>query len=502
MALPNTNITPGAPPLLWSDVKDAFDKINENFDSLAATIGGGSGLTPVDFATLNTNVAPAYDNTYSLGALGTNRWKTVFVAEYHNTPGDTANGVYLGSAHIKGIGSHVDLPNNSTVNGQLIIDPDKTFFKSVQVDSGEQVVANSFVDTLNLLSGSGIAMTVDSGAESITIDNTGVLSIADGSGISHTTVSGVSTITNTGVRSLQSVTGLPTGRTEGAGISINGSTGDNLKITNTGVLSIEAGSAALTISTDAATGIVTITNAAPAGNTFRYVVVNGDTVNRIEADSVADILNFTEGQGITLTKNTTTDTVTITVNPVFDLKGSIFGDDSSKIVDAVENKVYAGNGFYGNLTGDVSGNLTGNVTGDVSGNAGSADVASTVDITDTNGLTTSYYLSFTENRTTGQILRGDVDLTYRTDTNTLTAVNFSGNLTGTVTGNIFTSLIDSADSSAITVTPKTIFSSDVDVENELRVRGSMMISVNQLKALAAASADFDAFKLAVAALTS
>ena len=35
------------------------------------------------------------------------------------------------------------------------------------------------------------------------------------------------------------------------------------------------------------------------------------------------------------------------------------------------------------------------------------------------------------------------------------------------TGNIFTNLIDSADSSAITVTPSTIFSSDVTVENDL-----------------------------------
>jgi hypothetical protein len=338
MALPNTNITPGAPPLLWSDVKDSFDKINENFDSLAATIGGGSGLTPVDFGTLNTNVSPAYDNTYTLGALGTNRWKTVFVAEYHDSPGDTANGVYLGSAHIKGIGSHVDLPNNSTVNGQLIIDPDKTFFKSVQVDNGEQVVANSFVDTLNLISGSGINMTVDSGAESITVDNTGILSIADGSGISHTTVNGIATIINAGVTSLTNSTALPSGRSAGAGVHVSASTG-GIAVTNTGVLSIEPGSAALTISTDAATGIVTITNAAPAGNAFRYVVVNGDTVSPIEADSVADILNFTAGQGITLTKNTTTDTVNIAVNPVFDLKGSIVADDSTILVDGVGGRI-------------------------------------------------------------------------------------------------------------------------------------------------------------------
>jgi hypothetical protein len=81
--------------------------------------------------------------------------------------------------------------------------------------------------------------------------------------------------------------------------------------------------------------------------------------------------------------------------------------------------------------------------------------------------------------------------------NTYTVTGF----VGTVTGNIFTNLIDSADSSAITVTPKTIFSSDVDVENELRIQGKLVINVAQLKSIVAASADFDEFKNAIAALT-
>jgi hypothetical protein len=133
----------------------------------------------------------------------------------------------------------------------------------------------------------------------------------------------------------------------------------------------------------------------------------------------------------------------------------VFGDDSTKIVDAVENKVYAE--FFGNLTGNVT------------GNADSATVSTTLDITNTNGLTTVFYPTFVENRTTGQTVRADVDLSYRTDTNTLTAPSFSGNLTGAVTGNIFTNLIDSADSSAITVTPAIIFSSDINIENDIQL---------------------------------
>jgi hypothetical protein len=261
------------------------------------------------------------------------------------------------------------------------------------------------------------------------------------------------------------------------------------------VISVTAG-LGITVSVDVATGEFQVTNAAPAGNTFAQVEVDGDIANRLVADAVNDVLNINSGQGITLTKNTATDTLTITVDPRFDLKGSIFGDDSTKIVDAVENKVFA----------EFFGNLTGNVTGNVIGNASSATVSTTLDITDTNGLTTVYYPTFVENRTTGQTVRADVDLSYRTDTNTLTAPSFSGNLTGTVTGNIFTNLIDSADSSAITVTPITIFSSDVVVENDLNVtqrlsvQGSRVINLTELKSVVAASSSFADFQTRIAAL--
>jgi len=56
---------------------------------------------------------------------------------------------------------------------------------------------------------------------------------------------------------------------------------------------------------------------------------------------------------------------------------------------------------------------------------GTATTAATVNITNTNGLTTVYYPTFVENRTDGQIVRADVDLTYRTDTNLLTVPKLS-----------------------------------------------------------------------------
>ena len=362
MPLPNPNITPGAPPLRWDRVLEAFTKVNENFDSIAATIsGGGGGLSPINFDTLDTNVSPTLDNTYKLGALGTKRWKSVFLAEYQDTPADSANGVYIGSAHIKGIGSHIDLPNNSTINGELIKQP---YFNAIQVDNELRLEATAtstpFGETVNLNSGTKIQLVVNSAGDSITFNNTGVTELAGTAGqIGISSTTGNITLTNLGVLSLTNVTALPAGRTEGAGININASTGSGIKVTNTGVLSIVAGSAALTVNTDAATGIVTITNAAPAGNTFGSIIVAGDTSFPIVANSPGANFKVNGGEGITLTKDTTTDTLTITVNPVFDLRGSVFADDSTVMVDAVSGTlrgIFIGSVFTDNSTQIIDGN--------------------------------------------------------------------------------------------------------------------------------------------------
>jgi hypothetical protein len=351
----NNNITPGAPPLRWDRVLEAFTKVNENFDSLVATVGAGSGLTPIDFGTLDTNVSPSTDNTYSLGTLGTNRWKSVFLAEYQDTPGDQANGVYIGSAQIRGRASTIELPLNSTVVGVPIKEP---FFNSIQVDNELRIEANTIAapwgETVNLNSGTAMQLVVSSGADSITFNNTGVTSLAGTVGqIGVSAATGNITLTNLGVLSLTSTTALPSGRTEGAGINVNASTGSGIKVTNTGVLSIVAGSAALTVNTDVGTGVVTITNAAPAGNTFGSIIVAGDTSFPIVANSPGANFKVNSGEGITLTKDTTTDTLTITVDPVFDLRGSVFADDSSIMVDAISRQ------FTGSLIGDVKGSVFG-----------------------------------------------------------------------------------------------------------------------------------------------
>lgn len=100
-------------------------------------------------------------------------------------------------------------------------------------------------------------------------------------------------------------------------------------------------------------------------------------------------------------------------------------------ISSVSNAVTA------NLGNIKSTNLDGNSSNVLYGNGVfSTVVANTVDILNTNGLTTVFYPTFVENRTTNQIVRADVDLTYRTDTNTLTVGNLTINNTANITGNI------------------------------------------------------------------
>ena len=163
-----------------------------------------------------------------------------------------------------------------------------------------------------------------------------------------------------------------------------------------------------------------------------------------------------------------------------DLTGSVFADDSTILVD----------GRDGVLRGTLIGSLTGNVTGNLTGVASTATLASNVSLTDSSSSITTHYLTFSLGTSGTQVISADTSLTYQPSSNTLgtgvlnsTTINATtGNVTTvnatsvsatSLTGNIFTSLIDTLDSTAITVTPAIVFSSDVTVENELFVGGDV-----------------------------
>ena len=120
-------------------------------------------------------------------------------------------------------------------------------------------------------------------------------------------------------------------------------------------------------------------------DTQRIYVGNGSTLGGIAVtgytdgdakDAAAGIFTSGSHTGISFTYDTALNTMSATVDlssfmgsiTATSLKGSVFADDSSIMVDAVDQRIYASGGFTGNLTGNVTGNLTGNVSGSVTGN--------------------------------------------------------------------------------------------------------------------------------------
>lgn len=524
MALPNTNITPGTPPLLWSNVQEAFTQINENFDSVAAALGV-AGLTPIDFETLDTSVSPTVDDTYTLGSLATS-WKNVYTSEYSTLPGQENNGVWLGSAQIKGIDGKVELPAGSTVGGSLLIDPNKTFFKTINVNGNLSVEATTFGDNVNFQQDVGIGISVDSASETITFENTGVTGLTGSTYISVSAATGNVTITNTGVTNVTNSTAAVvvgsepslsySGRVTGSGIVVNQTTG-GVKFTNTGVLSITAGTL-IGVAYDPVTGDATISNSGPQ-TAFRYVRINGDSVDILEADTTADTLNINSGYGINLTKTPATDTLTIALNSSIDINGSVFADDSTMLVDAT-GALIVGNvdntlittlsltvPYISSDTGiTIENNLGSTLAIGATGTSGPVVLGSGTNTVVANNLIAqgNFEGAFTGYHT------GDMTGSVFADDSTIlvdgVAGVLRGSLIGSVTGNIFTNLIDSADSSQIVVTPLMRFESDIIVENDitvaerLTVKGSRVINLAELKSVVAASSSFADFQTRIAAL--
>ena len=109
----------GSPPIVWSTVEDAFTKINANFDELYGSIGGPGGI--LDFTSLSTDIKPSASEVYDLGSP-TARWRNLYLA---------GSGLYVGSAQITAnLAGVLNLPLGTTVNGQLVIDPANTAFKT------------------------------------------------------------------------------------------------------------------------------------------------------------------------------------------------------------------------------------------------------------------------------------------------------------------------------------------------------------------------------------
>ena len=102
------------------------------------------------------------------------------------------------------------------------------------------------------------------------------------------------------------------------------------------------------------------------------VVITGYTNNDAK-DAAAEIFTGGEHTGITFAYDDETKSISAIVDlssydgPIVAnaLKGSVFADDSSIFLDAIDKVLYGD--VIGNITGDVTGNITGNVLGNLAG---------------------------------------------------------------------------------------------------------------------------------------
>lgn len=291
------NIDSKNPPILWDTVKTAFDNINNNFTELYLSIGEGS---PVDLTSLSTSIVPSETLVYDLGT-NTKRWKDLYLG---------GSSLYLGDAVVTADGSAVNLPEGSTVGGQLIKNPVDASFKTISISGQPSIIADNTSDTLNLV-GTGISLTTNATSDTLTIANAGVTRALAGSGISVNVEVGDVTINNDGVISA----------TAGTGIAISRVGGD-ITIANDGVVSVTTDPGSGIVLDTSVAGVVRVTNSAPnvVQNLWRYFNVPGQQI--LEAANSLDTLTVAFGTGLSITTNVATDTMTFTNTGVTSLAGS------------------------------------------------------------------------------------------------------------------------------------------------------------------------------------
>ena len=220
-----------------------FIKKNDGSDSIVE-IGGTSGTVTEAFKTIsvsgqNNVVADSATDTLTLVA-GSNMTLTT------NASGDTITFASSG------------VPGSQNV------------FTTFAVSGQNSVVADSTTDTLTLVAGSGITLTTDNSNDEITITNSA------------------------------------TGANAFGNIAISGQTTVAADSTND-TLTLTAGTG-ITLTTDATNDGITITNSATGANAFGNIAVSGQST--VAADTTNDTVSFVAGSNMTITTNASGDTVT------------------------------------------------------------------------------------------------------------------------------------------------------------------------------------------------
>jgi len=367
------NISQGNPPIVWSTIDEAFQKINANFTELYLSIGGSGA----DLSGISSSLVPDIDVTRDLGSP-TRRWKDLYLS---------GSSLYLGLGVITSdpLTGAVNLPEGSTIGDVPLKEPS---FQALRVTGQEDIVADSSSDIM-VFTGNGINITTDPNSDTVTFTNAGVTELSAGIGLSVNAETGNILISNTGVIELIGSAG---------GIGVSSTTG-LVTLTNLGVtqLTTDPGSG---IAISASTGVIQITNTAPniPQDVYKNIAVFGQPT--LIPGNPNSTLQIIPGDGISILTNEIFNTLTVSNNGVTglltdgsilisggsgsvslslpsiivrnfqgDLVGSVFADNSTMLIDGTNGTIVAPvfANVTGNVTGDVTGDVTGNVTGDVTG---------------------------------------------------------------------------------------------------------------------------------------
>lgn len=358
---------------LGDPIRTAFIKTNENFSTLFAT----AGITGIANGTSNISIPVA--NGSILFAVGNTSNIVVFQANGAAVTGNLSSTLNMSTGNLFTSGLIVA---NGTIQSLGAVTA-VTVTASGNLVGGNLNITNQLRATNLSLTGNviGAQLNVTGNIAAANIAGTGDLSLGGsnlqmtGFGIDAGNIS--ATGSNLSIAGFSVVGGnvTTTGNIVGSGtlLEITGFSA------NSGVVTVAANT---TISGNVAapyfigngSQLFGIT-AAPA-NIFNTIDINNGT-SVIVADSPNDTLRMLAGNNIQITGNAVTDTITyaVTNNPVFDgtvtakdflgdLKGTVVADDSSIMVDAVDNKLFAMEiTSSGNIsaTGDVV--AVGNVSG-------------------------------------------------------------------------------------------------------------------------------------------
>ena len=492
---------------LGDPIRTAFEKTNENFSTLFATAGItgiANGTSNVSIPVANSSILFAVGNTANIvvfqanGAAVTGNLST---SQFLSAGNITTSGTIVANGTIQSLGAVTAV--TVTASGNLV---------SGNLNTTNQIRASTLSLTGNVV---GAQLNVTGNVAAANIIASGKIESTSGSfeitgfevnngNISATgsnlTMSGFSAvngnITATGSNLTTSGFSAVNGNivATGSNLTMSGFSAVNGNIVGTGALlqvsGFSANSGAITVAANASiSGNVsapffigngsqlTGVTAAPA-NIFNIINITGS--NLVIADSPNDTLNMTFGNNLSIVGNSITDTIhySFSENPSFtgqvtardfvgDLKGTVVADDSTIMVDAVDNKLFgseitsSGNVyatyFVGNgaaLTGIDATSIqngtsnvrvisaNGNVVVNVAGNV--------ITTTHSGGITVTGLANIQGNIETS----GDVSATGNISANTVNAVNavLSGNVSAnnvnsgnvSLTGNVLSTLNVSA----------------------------------------------------------